>query len=70
MFEKVAVKGRKQHPLFAELSQAADADGKAGNVKWNFEKVLVGRDGELIRRYRSKAEPAAIAPDIEAALAS
>ncbi len=68
MFEKVSVRGRKQHPLYAELSKAADADGKAGNVKWNFEKFLVNRDGDVIRRYRSKTTPEDIAADIEAIL--
>jgi glutathione peroxidase len=68
MFEKVSVRGRKQHPLFAELSTAADADGKAGPVKWNFEKFLVSREGEVVKRYRSKTTPEEIAADLEAAL--
>jgi glutathione peroxidase len=68
MFEKVNVWGRKRHPLFAELVEAKDADGKAGRVKWNFEKFLVSRDGEPLRRYRSKTTPEQIAPDIEAVL--
>lgn len=57
LFEKLKVKGRSQHPLYAELTTAADADGKAGNVKWNFEKFLVGRDGQVIGRFRSKVTP-------------
>ena len=69
MFEKVSVRGRKQHPLFAELTKAADAEGKAGNVKWNFEKFLVNREGKVLKRYRSKTTPQEIAADIEAALA-
>jgi glutathione peroxidase len=68
MFEKVNVRGRKRHPLFAELSQAKDGNGKAGKVKWNFEKVLVSRNGEPLRRYRSRITPEEIAPDIEAVL--
>jgi glutathione peroxidase len=68
MFEKTQVRGRKQHPLFAELDKAADADGKAGPVKWNFEKFLVSREGEVIGRYRSKTTPEQIVPDIERAL--
>jgi glutathione peroxidase len=68
MFEKVHVRGRKRHPLFAALSHAKDANGKAGKVKWNFEKVLVSREGELVRRYRSRITPEEIAPDIEALL--
>lgn len=68
MFEKTSVRGRKQHPLFAELTKAADADGKAGGVKWNFEKFLIGRTGEVVGRYRTKTTPDQIAPDIEALL--
>ena len=68
MFAKTQVRGRKQHPLFAVLDKAADAEGKAGPVKWNFEKFLVSRDGEVIGRYRSKTTPEEIAADIEAAL--
>ncbi len=69
MFDKVNVRGRKQHPLFAELTKAEDESGKAGNVKWNFEKFLVNRDGQVVKRYRSKTTPKEIRADIEAALA-
>lgn len=68
MFDKVSVRGRKQHPLFADLTVAADGDGKAGPVKWNFEKFLVNRDGEVVKRYRSKTTPDQIVGDLEAAL--
>lgn len=68
MFAKTQVRGRRKHPLFAELDQAKDAEGKAGGVKWNFEKFLVGRDGQVIGRHRSKTTPEQITADIEAAL--
>ena len=57
LFAKLDVKGSNQHPLYAILSEAADNAGKAGNVKWNFEKFLVGRDGHVVRRFRSKVVP-------------
>jgi glutathione peroxidase len=57
LFAKLDVKGGNQHPLYAILSEASDDDGKAGNVKWNFEKFLVGRDGRVARRFRSKVVP-------------
>jgi glutathione peroxidase len=57
MFAKIKVRGSGQHPLYAELTKTADAGGKAGNVKWNFEKFLVGRDGEVTSRFRSKVKP-------------
>jgi glutathione peroxidase len=57
LFAKLDVKGADQHPLYAILSEASDDTGKAGNVKWNFEKFLVGRDGHVVRRFRSKIVP-------------
>jgi glutathione peroxidase len=57
LFAKLDVKGDHQHPLYEILSEAADDSGKAGNVKWNFEKFLVGRDGRVVRRFRSKVTP-------------
>ena len=57
LFEKLEVKGPGQHPLYALLSEAQDDAGKAGNVQWNFEKFLVGRDGRIARRFRPKTQP-------------
>jgi glutathione peroxidase len=57
LFAKLDVKGGKQHPLYAILSELPDDTGKAGDVKWNFEKFLVGRDGRVVRRFRSKVTP-------------
>ncbi len=57
LYEKSDVNGEHRNPVFALLSETADADGTAGNVAWNFEKFLVGLEGETIGRYRSKVEP-------------
>jgi glutathione peroxidase len=57
LFAKVDVKGEGQHPLYSLLSETPDDSGKAGNVSWNFEKFLVGRDGHVVRRFRSKVTP-------------
>ena len=57
MFSKIKVKGRGQHPLYAELTKADDTSGKAGNVKWNFEKFLINRQGEVVGRFRTKMTP-------------
>jgi glutathione peroxidase len=57
LFAKLDVKGEGQHPLYSILSESTDDAGKAGNVKWNFEKFLVGRDGLVVRRFRSKVAP-------------
>jgi glutathione peroxidase len=71
LFAKLDVKGGKQHPLYAILSESADDSGKNGNVAWNFEKFLVGRDGRVLRRFRSKTVPEdpKVAEAIESALA-
>ena len=56
---KVDVNGPEQHPLYAELTKAADSDGEAGDVQWNFEKFLLSPDGEVVGRFRPKVEPGA-----------
>ena len=69
MFEKIDVNGDDQHPLYAELTQVADADGAAGDVQWNFEKFLVAPGGQ-VTRFRPGVEPQdpAIVSAIEANL--
>ncbi|MEV6819610.1 glutathione peroxidase [Nocardiopsis dassonvillei] len=56
MTAKAKLNGRQQHPLYAALSSAEDEDGRAGKVKWNFEKFLVLPDG-AVHRFRSSTEP-------------
>ncbi len=48
MFSKIVVLGNKQAPLYKTLTSTP---GFSGNVEWNFEKFLVGRDGKVIGRY-------------------
>ncbi len=57
MFEKVEVNGAGRTPLYETLSATPDAEGKAGDIAWNFEKFLVGRDGTVLGRYRSRTAP-------------
>jgi glutathione peroxidase len=57
MFDKVEVNGADRHPLFARLTEAVDAQGEGGDVRWNFEKFLVAPDGQLVGRFRTKVEP-------------
>jgi glutathione peroxidase len=57
LFAKLEVKGPNQHPLYEILSEFPDDKGRAGNVSWNFEKFLVGRDGHVVHRFRPKVEP-------------
>ncbi|GHG09456.1 MULTISPECIES: glutathione peroxidase [Amycolatopsis] len=70
LFEKIDVNGEGRHPLYAELTETADAEGAAGDVQWNFEKFLVGADGEVLARFRPRTEPEdeAVVKAIEAAL--
>ena len=56
MFAKVSVKGDDQAPLFQYLTTAENPDAK-GDIKWNFEKFLIGKDGKLIRRFKSGVVP-------------
>ena len=56
---KVDVNGPDRHPLYAELTAVADADGEAGDVQWNFEKFLLSPTGEVVGRFRPKVEPGA-----------
>jgi glutathione peroxidase len=57
IMEKIDVNGAQQHPVYAELNQTADADGEAGDVKWNFEKFLVAPDGTVAARFRPQVTP-------------
>jgi len=71
LFSKISVKGDNIHPLFEYLTEEENPDF-TGDIKWNFEKFLIGRDGTLIRRFRSAVEPEsdAITRAIEKALKS
>jgi glutathione peroxidase len=57
LFEKIDVNGEHQHKIFAELTQKQDAEGKAGDVQWNFEKFLVSPAGDVVARFRPRTEP-------------
>jgi glutathione peroxidase len=56
MAEKVEVNGDGRHALYDELTAIADAEGKDGDVAWNFEKFLVSPQG-TITRFRPMVEP-------------
>ena len=56
LMAKIEVKGDSQHPLFRELSQSTGADGHSGDIRWNFEKFLVGKDGS-VSRFSSRDLP-------------
>ena len=57
MTEKVDVKGNTQHPLYQWLTQKEKNGSSSSTVKWNFQKYLVGKKGELIDYYYSITNP-------------
>lgn len=57
MFEKIDVNGDDRHPLYAELTRTADAEGHDGDIRWNFEKFLIGPDGTVRGRFAPQVEP-------------
>jgi glutathione peroxidase len=57
MTEKVDVKGKNQHPLYQWLTQQEKNGSSSSSVKWNFQKYLVGKKGELIDYYFSITNP-------------
>jgi glutathione peroxidase len=68
IMEKIDVNGNQAHPLFQWLKQQAPGVLGSEGIKWNFTKFLVGRDGQVIKRFASLDKPAALASDIEQAL--
>ena len=68
MSAKLEVNGAGRHPLYAWLTDPAN--GHAGDIEWNFEKFLIGRDGTVLNRYAPTVEPRAngVMNDIAAAL--
>jgi len=71
MFAKVAVMGGGMEPLFDWLQSAETNPKFAGPIKWNFNKFLIGKNGEVVGRFLHKVEPesAEVKQAIEKALA-
>ncbi|MEX3107744.1 glutathione peroxidase [Streptomyces niveiscabiei] len=57
MTEKVEVNGESRHALYERLVGFADAEGHTGDIRWNFEKFLIGRDGSVVARFSPQTEP-------------
>ena len=57
MTEKVEVNGEGRHALYERLVDHADAEGHTGDIRWNFEKFLIGRDGSVVARFSPQTEP-------------
>jgi len=70
MFAKISVKGADTHPLYKYLIDKQTDPDFAGDIKWNFNKFLVGRDGRIIGRFEPPVKPESpeVAQAIEKAL--
>jgi glutathione peroxidase len=70
LFDKIEVNGPNRHPLYASL--AGKDSPYPGDIKWNFSKFLISRDGKILKRFESNVVPdsAAVTQAIEAALAA
>ncbi len=70
MMGKVKVNGDEAHPLWKWLTHEAPGILGTKGIKWNFTKFLIGRDGQVLKRYAPNDAPDSIRKDIEAALAA
>jgi len=66
LLEKIEVNGEGRHQLYAQLVDTADASGHTGDIRWNFEKFLIGPNGEVAARFGPQVEPDA--PEIITAI--
>ena len=55
MSAKLEVNGAGRHPLYVWLTDPAN--GHPGDIQWNFEKFLIGRDGQVLQRYSPTTPP-------------
>ncbi len=66
LFDKLEVNGPHRHPLYTAL--AGEGSPFPGDIRWNFSKFLVGRDGRILQRFDTKVKPDA--PEVTAAIAA
>ena len=55
--EKVDVNGSARHALYEKLTPVQDGEGHSGDIRWNFEKFLVGKDGTTVVRFGPMVAP-------------
>jgi glutathione peroxidase len=70
MMAKVKVNGAQAHPLWKWLTDEKRGVLGTQAVKWNFTKFLVGKDGQVLKRYAPTDKPESLRQDIQAALAA
>jgi glutathione peroxidase len=57
MFSKIVVKGEGQAPLYKFLTSKDTNPKFPGDITWNFEKFLIGKDGSIVARFKPKTQP-------------
>jgi glutathione peroxidase len=70
ILSKVDVNGSSASPIYQFLKEKAPGLLGTEMIKWNFTKFLVGKNGEVLKRYAPNTEPSDIAKDIEKAIAN
>ena len=68
LFKKVDVNGAEAHPLFVQLKKTAPGLLGSQGIKWNFTKFLIGKDGQLVKRFAPTTKPEDLSAEIEALL--
>ncbi|MFZ4514814.1 MAG: glutathione peroxidase [Acidimicrobiia bacterium] len=64
--EKIEVNGDARNALYGELTATPDAEGYTGDIRWNFEKFVIGRDGSIVARFAPQTAPDA--PEVRTAI--
>ena len=72
MMSKISVKGEDKAPVYKFLTEDPTAGSFGGDIKWNFTKFLVGRDGKVVARFEPKVKPdsAEVKDAVEKAIAT
>ncbi len=68
MFAKIDVKGPAQHPIYDHMTRAKGGGLLGRDIKWNFTKFLIGRDGKVLARFPPTAKPESLEGAIKRAL--
>jgi len=68
LFKKVDVNGADAHPLFVQLKKRAPGLLGSQGIKWNFTKFLIGKDGQVVKRFAPTTKPEELSSEIEALL--
>lgn len=68
MFSKIEINGSGTHPLYKYLKQEAKGLLGSKNIKWNFTKFLINRQGDVVKRYAPTDKPESLNADIQALL--